>query len=97
MTENTGQMEVGEGVLWRSHVEPTSFDRNINQAAIPLLTTPRRTLVNDVPPSERTSREVMLWAANSYFDALEGDDGKIAALADDCVRHENGWTIGPGR
>src|SRR5438876_2335360 len=101
MTENTGQMDVGEGVLWRSKVEPTSFkiyiadsiegqvaiqtrlkiqgrdalvvvrlkidrgkileieqlyDRNINEAAIPLLTTPRPTLVNDVPPSQRTSR-----------------------------------------
>ena len=34
---------------------------------------------------------MLLWAANSYFDALEGDDGKIAAFADDCVRHENGY------
>jgi hypothetical protein len=25
MTENTGRMNVGEGVLWRSKVEPTSF------------------------------------------------------------------------
>jgi hypothetical protein len=25
MTENTGQMDVGEGVLWRSRVEPTAF------------------------------------------------------------------------
>jgi hypothetical protein len=25
MTENTGQMDVGEGLLWRSKVEPTSF------------------------------------------------------------------------
>lgn len=136
MTENTGQMDVGEGRLWRSHVEPTSFkiyvadpvagqvaeqarlkiegrdalvavrlkidrgkileieqlwDTNINQAAIPLLTTPRETLVNDVPASQRTSREVMIRAANSYFDALEGDDGSIAAFADDCVRHENGY------
>jgi hypothetical protein len=136
MTENTGHMDVGEGMLWRSHVEPTSFkiyiadpvngqvaeqarlkiegrnalvavrlkidrgkileieqlwDRNINDAAIPLLTTPRSTLVNDIPPSERTSREVLLYAANSYFDALEGDDGSIAAFADDCVRHENGY------
>ncbi|HKV04027.1 MAG TPA: hypothetical protein VJO53_02845 [Candidatus Acidoferrales bacterium] len=136
MTENTGQMDVGDGMLWRSKVEPTSFeiyvadpiagqvaeqarlkiqgrdalvavrlkidrgkileieqlwDRNINQAAIPLLTTPRETLVNDVPASQRTSREVMIWAANSYFDALEGDDGGIAAFADDCVRHENGY------
>lgn len=32
----------------------------------------------------------MIRAANSYFDALEGDNGKIGAFADDCVRHENG-------
>jgi hypothetical protein len=136
MTENTGQMDVGEGMLWRSKVEPTTFNlitadpvtgqvslqarvkvqgRNtliavrlkvdrgrileieqlwangIDDAAIPLLTTPRPTLVNDIPPSERMSRELLLRAANSYFDALEGDDGKIAAFADDCVRHENGY------
>src|SRR5580658_5518189 len=136
MTENTGHMEVGEGVLWRSKVEPTQFkiyvadpltgqvalqarlliqgrsalvairlkvdrghiseieqlyDRAINDAAIPLLTTPRPGLVTDIPPAERTSREVLAYAANSYFDALEGDDGKIGAFADDCVRHENGY------
>jgi hypothetical protein len=136
MTENTGHMDVGEGLLWRSKVEPTSFkiyiadpvegevaeqarlkiqgkdalvvvrlkidrgkileieqlwDRNINEAAIPLLTTPRETLVNDVPAAQRSSREVLIRAANSYFDALEGDDGKIAAFAEDCVRHENGY------
>jgi hypothetical protein len=136
MTENTGRMDVGEGVLWRSKVEPTSFkiyvadpvtgqvalqsrlliqgrsalvavrlkvdrgqiseveqlyDRNINDAAIPLLTTPRPGLVTDIPSAERSSREVLAYAANSYFDALEGDDGKIAAFADDCARHENGY------
>ncbi len=136
MTENTGQIDVGEGVLWRSKVEPTSFkiyiadpvqgqvaiqtrlkvqgrdtlvavrlkvDRgrileieqlqagNINEAAITLLTTPRPALVNDVPANQRTPREVLLRAANSYFDALEGDNGKIAAFARDCVRHENGY------
>jgi len=136
MTENTARVEVGEGVLWRSRVEPTSFkiyvadpvfgqvaiqtrlkiqgrdalvavrlkidrgkvqeieqlyDRNVNEAAIPLLTTPRPTLVNDVPAEKRRPREYMIWAANSYFDALEGDNGKIAAFADDCVRHEQGY------
>jgi hypothetical protein len=136
MTENTAPMDIGEGMLWRSKVEPTSFkiyvadpvsgqvaeqarlkvggrdalvavrlkiDRgkileieqiwagNINPAAIPLLTTPRPGLVNDLPPSERESRDLLYWAANSYFDALEGDDGKIGAFADDCVRHENGY------
>jgi len=136
MTENAAQMDVGEGMLWRSKVEPTSFkiviadpvagqvaeqarlkvggrdtlvavrlkiDRgkiseveqlwagNINEAAIPLLTTPRPGLVDDLPASQRESRDVLYWAANSYFDALEGDDGKIGAFADDCVRHENGY------
>jgi hypothetical protein len=32
-----------------------------------------------------------MYRVNSNFDALEGDDGKIGAFADDCVRHENGY------
>jgi len=142
MTENTGAMDVGEGVLWRSKVEPTgfkiyiadpvsgqvalqarfkiegqhalvavrlkvdrekiqeiehlyvrnsSFDRAIDDAALPLLTTPLPILTTDVPPAQRTSRDMLYRAANSYFDALEGDNGKIGAFADDCVRHENGY------
>jgi hypothetical protein len=136
MTENTAPMDIGEGMLWRSKVEPTGFkiyiadpvagqvaeqarlkvngrdtlvgvrlkiDRGrileieqlwtggINEAAIPLLTTPRPGLVDDLPASQRESRDVLIWAANSYFDALEGDDGKIGAFAGDCVRHENGY------
>jgi hypothetical protein len=143
MTENTGIMDVGEGVLWRSKVEPTSFkiyiadpvdgqvalqarlkiegqhalvairlkidrgkiqevehlyvrnsafDRGaIDDAALPLLTTPLPIFTTDVPADQRTSRDMLFRAANSYFDALEGDNGKIGAFADDCVRHENGY------
>ena len=136
MTENTGQMDIGEGMLWRSKVEPTSFkiyiadpingqvayqsrvkiqgrdnliavrlkvDRGkiseveqlwasgIAPQAVELLTTPVPLVTEDVPPSQRVSREVMFRVANSYFDALEGDSGKIGAFADDCVRHENGY------
>ena len=67
------------------------FDRNINDAAVPLLTTPAPVLTTDVPPAQRVSREMMIRVANSYFDALEGDSGKIGAFAGDCVRHENGY------
>jgi hypothetical protein len=136
MTENTGEMTVGEGVLWRFKTEPTGFkiyvadpvagqvaeqarlkiggqdalvavrlkvdrgkileieqlyDRNVNAAAIPLLTTPLPILTTDVPAEQKMSRDVLIRAANSYFDALEGDNGKIGAFADDCVRHENGY------
>jgi hypothetical protein len=136
MTENTGVIDVGEGVLWRTKTEPTSFkiyvadpvsgqvamqarlkiggrnalvavrlkadrgkiqeieqlyDREIDDAAIPLLTTPVPALTTDVPPAERVSRDMLFRIANSYFDALEGDNGKIGAFADECVRHENGY------
>jgi hypothetical protein len=64
---------------------------NINPAANELLTTPRPTLTTDIPPAQRTPRDVLLWVANSYFDALEGDNGKIGAFAKDCTRHENGY------
>jgi hypothetical protein len=135
-TENAAQLNIGQGMLWLSKVEPTTFKivvadpvygevaeqarvkingqdsliavrlkvdrdqieeiehlytRGVDKTAIPLLTTPRPDLVDDVPASERTPRDVMIWAANSYFDALEGDNGKIGAFADDCVRHENGY------
>src|SRR5262249_61824438 len=101
VTEKTAEICGGEGVSWRSRLEPTSFkihvsdpvagqvaiqtrlkiqgrdalvavrlkidrgkiqeieqlfDRNVNEAAIPLLTTPRPALINDVPPAQRRSR-----------------------------------------
>ena len=69
----------------------TLFDTNIAPQAMELLQTPRPGLVDDVPAKERSSREVMIYAANAYFDALSGEDGHIAPFADDCVRHENGY------
>jgi hypothetical protein len=67
------------------------FDANVAQPAMELLTTPRPALLADVPASERNSRDYMIYAANAYFDALTGDDGRIAPFADDCVRHEQGY------
>lgn len=129
-------MDVGEGMLWRSKVEPTSFkilvadpvtgqvafqgrlliqgrsalvavrlkvdrghiseieqvyDRAISDAAIPLLTTPRPGLVTDFPLPSEAPAKCWLTRQTPIFDALEGDDGNIAAFADDCVRHENGY------
>jgi hypothetical protein len=43
MTENTAQMEVGEGVLWRSRTEPTTFKIFAYMKHI----RPRRTLIVD--------------------------------------------------
>ncbi len=65
-------------------------DRNVQERQLPNLQAPRGGLLNDIAPAGRTSREGMIAAANSYFDAIEGDNGKIGAFADDCERHENG-------
>lgn len=66
-------------------------DRNVAPQAMELLTRPRQILVEDVPSAERDSREYLRYAAHSYFDALTGEDGRIAAFAPDCVRHEQGY------
>jgi len=51
---------------------------------------PRAGLVETAPPSERVPREDMRRIADSYFDAIEQTNGKLAPFADDCERHENG-------
>lgn len=44
-------------------------------------------LLADVPANERTPRQVMIDAADSYFEAIEHGKGSIAPFADDCERH----------
>jgi hypothetical protein len=54
------------------------------------LMTPRAAFLADVPASERTPREDMINAANSYFESIEHGNGELAPFAEDCERHENG-------
>ena len=67
------------------------LDRNVAPEAMELLKTARPSLVSDVPVADRSSREFMLYAANAYFDALTGENGRIAPFADECIRHEQGY------
>ncbi len=65
--------------------------RNIRgDAALKNLVTPRPEFLEDVKPADREPRQIMVNIANSYFDAIENANGKLAPFADDCVRHENG-------
>ena len=67
------------------------IDANVQPPAMELLTAARPALLADAPTSERNSRDYLIYAANGYFDALTGEDGRIAPFADDCVRHEQGY------
>jgi len=53
---------------------------------------PRPGLIQKLDPSEKVSREEMLAAANSYYDAIEFSDGNIAPFAEECQRREGGIT-----
>jgi hypothetical protein len=64
--------------------------RNLRADRMENLITARPALLVDVPSSERTTRELMLNAADSYFEAIEHGQGSIAPFAEDCERHENG-------
>jgi hypothetical protein len=64
--------------------------RNMRADRMQNLITPRAAFLGDVPVGERTPREDMIDAANSYFEAIEHGDGEIAPFAEDCERHENG-------
>ena len=56
------------------------------------LITPRPGILQPLAPSEKVSREQMLKAANSYYEAIVQDNGKVAPFADECQRRENGGT-----
>ncbi len=64
--------------------------RNMRPDRMQNLVSPRPGLLEDLSASDRTSREVMLNAADSYFEAIEHGQGSLAPFADDCERHENG-------
>jgi hypothetical protein len=50
----------------------------------------RQAFLEPVTPAERVPREEMLKIANSYYEAIVQDNGKIAPFADECQRRENG-------
>jgi len=64
--------------------------RDLREAGMQNLKTPRKALLADLPAGEKTPRAEMIRIANSYFDSIEQDDGDLCPFADECVRHENG-------
>lgn len=64
--------------------------RNLRADALRNLATPRPEFAAGVAPADRLPRQQMVDIADSYFEAIEHADGKLAPFADDCVRYENG-------
>jgi hypothetical protein len=69
----------------------------MGQGALANLQKPRPGLLEDVAPADRMSRDELIKIGLSYYDALTGEDGKLAPFADECERHENGATTAGGK
>jgi hypothetical protein len=72
--------------------------RNISAANLANLKTLRPGLAPTatIPESERLPRELMLVIAQTYYDAIEQNDGDATLFADACERHENGMITAGG-
>jgi hypothetical protein len=64
--------------------------RNLRAETAKNMATPRPEFVATLPPANRLPRQQMVNIADSYFEAIEHADGKLAPFADECVRRENG-------
>jgi hypothetical protein len=64
--------------------------RGLRADAVKNLASPRPEFTATVPPADRLPRPQMVNIADSYFEAIEHANGKLAPFADECVRRENG-------
>jgi hypothetical protein len=79
--EADGAISEIETLVIRSEAQVTRMEQG--GYPLPLWTTP-------VPEGERLTRKQLVRAANSYFSALENQDGRgVYAFSDDCNRLEN--------
>lgn len=64
--------------------------RNLSERALQHLQSPRLPLMSPVEERYRDARARLLHIGESYYDALDQNNGSLAPFADDCVRFENG-------
>ena len=91
-TENTEEIHIGEGLWIGASEGPTTFkiyavDPASSQVVFDGVMKERGRHVGD---QGRTPRDMMINAADDYFEAIEHNDGSRAPFAPDCDRRENG-------
>jgi len=65
--------------------------RDLGEGQLANLQKPRPQLMSEVPAAYADSRGRMIWLGESYYDALDLNNSRFSNMADDCVRHENGF------
>ncbi|WP_249702082.1 hypothetical protein [Altererythrobacter sp. KTW20L] len=65
--------------------------RNLTEGQLANLQSPRVQIMMPVPEAYADSRARLLWLGRAYYDALDLNNSRLTVMADDCVRHENGY------
>jgi hypothetical protein len=65
-------------------------------SSMPTLQKARPGFAEDIPKAEQMKREDLTRIGLAYYDALTGEDGKLAPFAKECERRENGMTSAGG-
>jgi hypothetical protein len=64
--------------------------RGLRAETVKNMAVARPEFVTPLPQGRRLPRQQMVSIADSYFEAIEHANGKLAPFADDCIRRENG-------
>lgn len=77
-------------------IEAEHLHSGIREDFLSTLQTPREGLFAEVTMSQRMDHNELILMGESYYDALDDNDGTLMPFAEDCERHENGMiTAGP--
>lgn len=73
-----------------TEIEHVVTTNALRPKALENLAAPRPEFLAEVPAAQRSTRQQLVNIADSYFEATEHAQGRLAPFAAHCVRHENG-------
>ena len=77
-------------------VEAEHLLSGVREAQLVNLQTVRPGLLTDIPPERRKNHAELIAMGESYYDALDDNNGSLMPFAADCERHENGMITAGG-
>lgn len=77
-------------------VEAEHLLADIREQFMGTLQSPRPGLLAEVPEGSRMAHADLIKLGESYYDALDDNDGSLTPFAEDCERHENGMITAGG-
>ena len=76
--------------------EAEHLHSGVREAQMVNLQTPRPGIFTEIPVAQRKPHAELIRIGESYYDALDDNNGELTPFAPDCERHENGMITAGG-